>query len=67
MRYSEYRDAIAEALQDEPTGLTWVELKAKLALPYKRPCPTWTKQLEQDIGLERTKGGGRALYWQLRR
>ena len=62
MRYTEYRDAVQAALRLQSKqqgagggggggghdgGLTWAELKAAAALPYDRPCPTWTAQLEQ--------------------
>jgi len=65
MRYTDYRDRIQQELSHSASGLTWAELQAKLALPYDRPCPTWTKQLEQEIGLVRVKGAGRALVWKL--
>ena len=67
MRYVDYRDSVRNALQRNPNGLTWAELQSKLALPYDRPCPAWTKQLEQEIGLTRVKGTGRALLWKLSR
>jgi hypothetical protein len=65
MRYTEYRDAIAGALRRRARGMTWDELRVQLVLPYERPCPAWTKQLEQDLGLTRVKGEGRALVWKL--
>ena len=65
MRYTQYRDAIAGALRRRASGMTWDELRAHLVLPYDRPCPAWTKQLERDIGLTRVKGEGRALVWKL--
>jgi hypothetical protein len=67
MRYTEYRDSIRRELARSAAGRTWAELQSKLELPYARPCPTWTKQLEQEIGLVRVKGSGRALVWKLRR
>lgn len=63
MRYVEFRDAVQRALQGRPDGLTWAELRDRLALPYDRPCPTWIRQLERDIHLVRVKGSGRALVW----
>jgi len=65
MRYVEFRDAIAGELRRNPKGLTWAELKAQRALPYERPCPTWTRQLEKEIGLSRAKGSGRAYVWKI--
>ena len=44
---------------------TWAQLRADLDLPYDRPCPSWTKRLEEEIGLTRTKGVGRALVWKV--
>jgi len=67
MRYIEFRDAIQAELRRTPAGLTWAELKARLKLPYDRPCPTWTKQLERDIDLIRKPGSGRAHVWKISR
>jgi hypothetical protein len=63
MRYIDFRDAIDAELRANPGGLTWPELKQRLDLPYERPCPTWVKRLETEIGLSREKGPGRALVW----
>lgn len=63
MRYTEFRDLIQSELRRHPAGLTWVELKTRLRLPYDRPCPTWTRQLEEEIGLRRVPGKGRAKVW----
>ena len=65
MRYTEYRDSIAAALRKSRTGLTWTQLQSQLKLPYNRPCPAWTSQLEKEIGLSRVKATGRALVWKL--
>jgi hypothetical protein len=65
MRYTEFRDLIREELDRSPEGRTWAELRDGLGLPYDRPCPTWTRKLEEQIGLTRTKGAGRALVWKL--
>jgi hypothetical protein len=67
MTYADFRDSIATQLRRTPAGLTWAQLQERLALPYDRPCPTWTKQLEHDIGLTRVKGQGRALVWKVPR
>jgi hypothetical protein len=63
MRYVDFRDRIRRELKRKPSGLTWMELRERLDLPYERPCPTWTKQLENEIDLRRAKGKGRALVW----
>ena len=65
MRYVDYRDAIHAELRRNAAGLTWAELQSRLDLPYDRPCPTWTKQLENDIGLQRTKSNSRSLVWRV--
>jgi len=67
MRYLDFRDSILGELRRNPNGLTWAELQKRLALPYDRPCPVWTQQLEREIGLVRWKGDGRALVWKIRR
>ena len=56
MRYEDFRDTIRAELRRATTGLTRAQLQARLALPYARPCPTWVKRLEQEIGLTRTNG-----------
>lgn len=65
MLYTEYRDAIFHVLRKHPEGMTWVQLKEHLGLPQKTACPTWTRHLEQEIGLRREKGRGRALVWKV--
>ena len=65
MRYLQYRDAIHAELQRNAAGLTWAQLRSRLGLPYDRPCPAWTKQLEKDIGLRRIKRDSRTLLWQV--
>lgn len=66
MRYVEFRDEIREELRQNPAGLTWKELKQRLELPYNQPCPTWVKQMEQEIGLSREQGPARAYIWKIR-
>ena len=66
MTYFEFKDLIAGELRKNPTGFTWNELRSRLGLPYDRPCPTWVTQMENEIGLRRTKGSGRALVWTLK-
>lgn len=65
MRYVQFKDAIRAELQRHPQGLTWVELQQRLRLPYDRPCRTWTRKLEDEIGLSRMKGSGRAFLWRV--
>jgi hypothetical protein len=65
MRYAEFKGAIRARLLGQPAGLTWKQLKDDLHLPYDRPCPEWTRLLEQEIHLVRRKGAGRAFVWAL--
>jgi hypothetical protein len=65
MRYEQYKTAIQRHLQRQAAGATWAELRSALALPYDRPCPEWTRMLEQEIGLVRRKGSERSLIWSL--
>ena len=65
MKYVEFREAIQKELRQMPDGLTWVDLRERLGLPYDRPCPTWTRQLEKEIGLSRVKGRTRSLVWRV--
>ena len=67
MRYMDFRDSICRELGRHAGGLTWAQLKAKLKLPYDRPCPTWVRQMEKESGLSREKGDGRALVWKVGR
>jgi hypothetical protein len=65
MHYVNFRDAIQSELRRVPAGLTWAQLKQRLKLPYKTPCPEWVKQMEQEIGLSRQRGSGRAFTWRV--
>jgi len=65
MRYVEFRDAIQKELKHHREGWTWKELRDRLDLPYVRACPTWVARLEQEIGLKRAPGEGRAHVWTL--
>ena len=67
MRYVEFREAIENELRKNPEGLTWVKLRDRLRLPYDQPCGSWTRRLEDEIGLSRLKGSGRAYVWKVRR
>lgn len=67
MRYVEFKNSIQRHLLEHRRGATWLELREALALPYERPCPEWTRRLEQEIGMVRQakKGSGRSLVWSL--
>jgi hypothetical protein len=62
MRYTEFRDSIQAELQRTPAGLCWKDLKQRLQLPYERPCSTWIRRLESDIGLARARKGSMYLW-----
>ncbi len=66
MRYEDFKQAIHARLLALPSGSTWKQLKADLRLPYDRPCPEWTRRLEQEIDLVRRKSTGAALVWALK-
>ncbi len=65
MSYIEFKVAIQQHLKRNRQGATWLELRERLLLPYERACPEWTRRLEEEIGLIRRKGAGRALVWEL--
>lgn len=65
MRYLEFRNAIEEELLQNRAGLTWAELKERLNLPYKQPCPEWVRRMEEEVGLSRARGAGRAYVWKI--
>jgi hypothetical protein len=66
MRYLEFRNAIEEELLQNRAGLTWAELKERLNLPYRQPCPEWVKCMEEEVGLSRARGTGRAYVWRIK-
>ena len=63
MTYLAFKSAIAADLKKHRAGKTWKTLRADLHLPYDRPCPEWTRRLENEIGLVRRKAEGNALVW----
>jgi hypothetical protein len=66
MRYVDFCRAIQAELLENPAGLTWAELKERLDLPYKQPCPEWVKGMEEEMGLSRAAGEtGRAYVWKV--
>ena len=65
MRYIDFKDAILAELRRCPTGLSWSELRERLALPYERPCQEWVRRLEAETGLRRERGSTPAFVWKL--
>ncbi|HXW67306.1 MAG TPA: hypothetical protein VEL82_05480 [Thermoplasmata archaeon] len=37
-------------------------MRSDLGLPYRAPCPSWTRRLEAEIGLVRTPGSGGKIW-----
>ena len=66
MRYIEFKDSISSELRRNPSGLTWMELKERLSLPYDRPCQSWIERMEEEPGLLRVKGKSRSLVWKVK-
>ena len=68
MSYVEFRDSIHRKLRKNSSGMTWIELKTALDLPYDRPCPEWVRQLEKELSLVRRKEPrSRAYVWRLKK
>jgi hypothetical protein len=65
VRYVDFRDSIQDELTRTPGGLTWPELKERLALPYERPCPIWLARLGEEIGLRRERRPRGPALWRL--
>ena len=61
----EFQETVKTALKGEEKGLTWSQLKKKGKIDYTRPCYTWARKLEKDIGLIRERYG-RNVYWKLK-
>ena len=65
MHYEKFIELIQNELVKHPDGLTWVELKNKLNLPFDRPCQTWIYQMEQEIDLTRSRKTQRTYIWKI--
>ncbi len=66
MRYVDFRDSICSELRRDREGLTWKQLKERLDLPYRTPCSEWIGRMEEENGLVRVPGPGRAYIWRIR-
>ena len=64
--YAEFREKVRKALEGEKDGLAWNQLRKKGGIEYTRPCYTWARQLEDDIGLIRERRR-RTICWKLKR
>ncbi|MGA1821720.1 MAG: hypothetical protein ACMUIG_04265 [Thermoplasmatota archaeon] len=67
MKYIDFRDRIIEKLRRSGEGMTWSELKDRLDLPYRTPCPEWVNRMERENDLVREKKIGRPLIWEIRK
>lgn len=65
MKYAEFKMQIQNALVENPDGLSWLELKGSLNIPYKIPCQTWIYKFEQEINFVRSNGRGSAFIWKI--
>ena len=65
MRYLDFKESIRRELLAHPSGLTWLQLRDRLSLPYDHPCQTWVAQLEKEIGLERNERIHGAYVWKI--
>lgn len=65
-KYNEFRDKVKRVLKGEKHGLTWNQLRKKSNIQYPRPCYSWIRELEDEIGLIRTRSG-RYVYWKLKK
>ena len=65
MQYVEFRDCIQKELCRHPKGVSWAELKERLHLPYRRPCPSWIRRMENEVGLSRMRTSGQGLIWSI--
>lgn len=63
-KYKIFRNKVKDALQREKYGLTWNQIREKGQIEYTRPCYTWIKELEEEIGLIRERKG-KYVYWKL--
>jgi len=53
MSYLDFKERVASLLNAEPKGLSWTEIRERLALPQKVPNNLWVRMMEKDIGLLR--------------
>jgi len=66
--YGHFKRVITEALRKFPKGCTWSELKLAAGLHQDTPSPIWTKRLEDEGVLERSRIQGSQLHlWKLKK
>jgi len=63
LTYEEFRGKIQATLKRGP--LTWTEIRTTAKLPQKFPNTKWVHQMEQDIGLKRSKDVNGIIKWKI--
>ena len=64
IKYNNFRDKVKNSLQGEKYGLKWNQTRKNGQIEYTRPCYTWIKELEEEIGLIPERKG-KYVYWKL--
>ncbi len=64
LMYDDFRDKIRQTLK-KGGALTWTEIRTVAKLPQKFPNNKWVRQMEQDIGLKRSKDVHGIIKWQI--
>ena|SRR5579875_3039505 len=65
LTYEQFRDQVKQTLQFQDNGMTWSQIRERLALDQVVPNNKWVRQLEKDIGLERVKGKDNIILWRI--
>lgn len=63
MTYDEFKNKISKLLTNND-GLTWTEIRDKLALPQIVPNNKWVRQMETDVGLLRVRDQ-KGIVWKI--
>ncbi|MCJ7570754.1 MAG: hypothetical protein MUO82_02595 [Candidatus Thermoplasmatota archaeon] len=63
--YEEFKRKIEFSLKNNPSGLTWTEIKKIENFHQKVPNNRWVKKLEEDIHLIRIRDRNRGIIWRL--
>lgn len=63
LTYEEFKGKIQATLKRGP--LTWTEIRTTAKLPQKFPNNKWVHQMEQDIGLKRSKDVNGIIKWKI--
>lgn len=65
LTYEQFRDQVKQTLQFQDNGMTWSQIRERLALDQVVPNNKWVRQLEKDIGLERVKQKDNIILWRI--